>query len=79
MNSKPKLKVKHKVQDLICFIEKNDLENAKKIIDSSRQVLTKKQMDDKEPIYYAIKYKCDEIFIYILENSEEAKYDVFYI
>ncbi len=77
MNSKPKLKVTHKVKDLICFIEKNDIENAIKIIDSSREILSKKQMDDKEAIYYSIKYKCEEIFNYIIENSDEVKYDVF--
>ncbi len=33
-------------------------------------------MDDNEPIFYAIKYKCNKIFKFILENSEDVNYDV---
>lgn len=76
MNDKPKLKVKHKVEEIIRFIELNNLENVKKIVDSSRKILKKKTMDDNEPIYYSIKYKCYKIFKYILENSEDINYDV---
>ena len=34
------------------------------------------KMDENESIYYAIKYKCNKIFSFILENSDEIKYDV---
>ncbi len=78
MNKKPKLKVKHKVEDLISFIEQNNLENVKKIIESDRKIVKKTRMDENEAIYYAIKFKCNKIFSYILDNSDNAKYDVLY-
>jgi hypothetical protein len=78
MNDKPKLKVKHKVEDIIRFIELNDLEKVTKIVECSRKILKKKNMDDNEPIYYSIKYKCNKIFKHILDNSEDVPYDVKY-
>jgi len=76
MNKKPKLKIKHRIEDLISFIENNDYENVIKIIESDKKILKKVKMDDSQPIFYAIKYKCNKIFSFILENSEEIKYDV---
>jgi hypothetical protein len=78
MNDKPKLIVKYKVEEIINFIEKNNLENVKKIIESSRKILKKKNMDENEPIYYAIKYKRNKIFKILLENSQDLNYDVKY-
>ena len=54
MNDKPKLKVKHKVQEVIRFIELNDLEKVKRIFESCKKILKKKSMDELEPIYYSI-------------------------
>jgi hypothetical protein len=76
MNDKPKLKVKHKVEEMIRFIELNDLEKVKRIFESSKKILKKKTLDDYEPIYYAIKYKCNKIFYFLLENSDEVQYEV---
>ena len=76
MNTKPILKVKHKVERLISFIEKNEIENVKKIIDCEKNVLKKREMDENEPIYYAVKYKCNKIFDYILKHSDDVKYNV---
>ena len=76
MNKKPKLKVKHKIEELISFIEKNELENVKKIVESDKSILRKLKMHDDEPIYYAIKYKMNKIFAFIIENSDEIKYNV---
>lgn len=76
MNCKPKLKVKHRLKDLIHFIELNDIENAKKIIDSSKEIIYKKQ-DEKDAIYYAVKYKTNEIFNYIISQfTNDCKLDV---
>ena len=76
MNNETKLKVKHKVEDLIAFIERNEYTNAKKIIECKKRLLKHKKMDDFEPIYYAIKYKCNKIFRLILDNSNDISYDV---
>jgi hypothetical protein len=78
MNIKPTLKVQHKLEDLITYIEKNDLESLKKIVASNPCILKKTRMDDKEPIFYAIKYKCNKIFNFILENSSDIKYNVIF-
>jgi hypothetical protein len=76
MNNKPKLKVKHKVEDLISFIEKNNLEGVKKIVESDRKIVTKQKMDERPPIYYAVRYKNNKIFKFLLENTGETKIDV---
>ena len=76
MNNKPQLKVKHHVEELISFIETNNLENFKKMIECNKSLLKRTKMDDNEPIYYAIIYKNNKIFKYILENSNEIYYDV---
>jgi hypothetical protein len=76
MNDKPKLKVKHKVEEVIRFIELNDLEKVKRIFESCKKILKKKNMDELEPIYYSIIYKCNKIFRFILENSDDIQYDV---
>ena len=76
MNTKPNLRVKHKVEELICLIEKNDLSNFKKMVECDSKILKKTKMDEMEPIYYAIKYKCNKIFNFILQNSKEIQYDV---
>jgi mevalonate pyrophosphate decarboxylase len=76
MNTKPKLKVKHKIEELISFIENNNLEDVKKMIESNTKLLKDTKMDDNQAIYYAIKYKCNKIFKFILDHSNEIKYDV---
>jgi hypothetical protein len=76
MNLKPLLKVKHQVEDLISYIEKNELENVKKIISSNKSILKKKENEELEPIFYSVKYKCNKIFEFILQNSQDIKYNV---
>lgn len=76
MNLKPLLKVKHQVEDLISFIEQNDLENVKKIVLSNKSILKKKENEELEPIFYSVKYKCNKIFEFIMENSQDIKYNV---
>jgi hypothetical protein len=76
MNLKSTLKVKHQIGDAINFIESNDVDGFKKIIDDDNKLLKKKKMDDNEPIYYAIKFKNNKIFKIILEKSGDIKYDV---
>jgi mevalonate pyrophosphate decarboxylase len=76
MNTKPNLKVKYKIEELICFIENNDFNNFKKLVEWDRKILKKTKMDEMEPIFYAIKYKNRKIFDFILQNSKEVQYDV---
>lgn len=75
--NKPKIQVKHKIEDLICFIEQNDIEKLKKIIEAEPRIVREKKMDDNEPIFYSIRYKNNKAFKIILENSENANYDVY--
>jgi len=76
MYSKPKLAIKHQVEDLICFIEKNDFENFKKVIEECPKLIKKTKMDDSEPIIYAIRYGHFKIFKFLIEKLKENNLEI---
>jgi hypothetical protein len=86
MNNKLQFKVKHSVSDLICFIgkifafilyfiERDEVDKFKKMIENFPLLINETKFDDNEPIYYAIRYNNFKIFKYICEKSNK-KYDV---
>jgi len=79
MNAKPALSVNKKLEELINFIENNDLEKVKQIVTLLPSILKQKRYDDKRPIFYAIKYKCNKILEFILQNSRNINYNVIYL
>lgn len=76
MYCKPKLAIKHQIEDLICFIEKNDFENLKKIVEECPKIIKKTKMDDNEPIIYAIRYGHFKIFKFLIEKLIENNLEI---
>lgn len=70
------LKGSNHLDDLIGLIEQNDIKNIEILVKLYPEVLGKKCFDDYEPIYFAIRIKGSKIFQLLLNNSENAAYDV---
>lgn len=76
MYCKPKLAIKHQVEDLINLIEKNDFENFKKVIEECPKLIKKTKMDEYEPIVYAIRYGHFKIFKFLIEKMKEYSMEI---
>ena len=76
MYNKPKLTIKHQIEDLICFIEKNDFESFKLLVQECPKIIKKTKMDDNEPIVYAIRYGHFKIFKFLIETLIENNLEI---